>query len=162
MTNTGDGEAIMAPPPPADQPPGDSGTEAGRSVPASPGAQPSDTEQTKSTSETVPLPPRKVPGVEGSLTVPPVKGSITVAQQRERVREYLAKALLGILGATVLLGAALLAVSSWLELDTEAIERFFAPVFSAVVGIAGSAVGFYFGSESSGSTSDSDDKNGTV
>jgi hypothetical protein len=78
---------------------------------------------------------------------PTLQGSIDIHGRREYVRELLAKRLVWVLGLTILAGFLLVATITWTKLNEEDIRSFFGMVFTAIVALVSSVVGYYFGSE---------------
>lgn len=66
---------------------------------------------------------------------------------KDGVRWFLARGLIWILGATVFAIVALLATTRWTGLTPEEISNSTAAVFTALVSLTGSALGFYFGTK---------------
>ena len=66
---------------------------------------------------------------------------------KDSVRWFLARGLLGILGATILAIFLLLATKTFTGLTSEEISNSTAAIFTALVSLTGSALGFYFGTK---------------
>lgn len=79
--------------------------------------------------------------------VPRGKGEVEAVTHRDRVRWQLAKYLILLLAGTVFLTFALLATSKWTGVQSNEIRGVFDLMFTALVALVGSAVGFYFGAE---------------
>lgn len=77
-------------------------------------------------------------------TPPDPGGQIT---QVDRVRELLAKRLVWLLAATILLGFVMLSTTRWTKLSPPDVKSSFELFFTALVTLVSSVIGFYFGSE---------------
>jgi hypothetical protein len=66
---------------------------------------------------------------------------------KDGVRWFLARGLVWILGGTIFAILALLATKRWTGLTTEEISNSTAAIFTALVSLTGSALGFYFGTK---------------
>lgn len=77
---------------------------------------------------------------------PPRSGTVEVSH-KEKVQWRLARYLTLLLASTILIAAAMLASTKWTGVSPEDITVMFAPLFTALVALVGSAVGFYYGSE---------------
>jgi hypothetical protein len=65
----------------------------------------------------------------------------------DRVRELLAKRLVWILAATIILGFGLLATTHWTHVAPDDVRSIFELFFTALVTLVSSVCGFYYGSE---------------
>lgn len=90
--------------------------------------------------------------------IPDIRGRISIDERREIVRQSLAKLLIWILVGTLTGGffsvvvLELIAAEKSIKIDIELIRSIFEMIFTAIVAIVGSVVGFYFGSAKNGNT----------
>jgi len=126
------------------------------------------------TSDTVAVePPRAAGGGENSAPTKPAPtrlepvdvwtaagkapGRADIEKQREDVREFLAKWLLGLLAGTMLVGAAMMVTRRWTHISGDDTRLFFQVGFSAIIALVSAATGFYFGNSAGSGTSGSGD-----
>lgn len=89
---------------------------------------------------------------------PAVGGSVEVVTHTARVRWLIARNLIRILAATIAGVLALAATSRWTGVSLQEIQATVSPIFTALVSLVSSAVGFYFGTEKfNGSNAPSED-----
>jgi hypothetical protein len=89
---------------------------------------------------------RPLPPVTASGLARDIRGQVSITQQRENVREFLAKRLIAILAGLLLIGFILLATERYTGLSTDDIRAFFELVFTPLIALVSAATGFYFGS----------------
>lgn len=73
--------------------------------------------------------------------------SVEDVTHADKVRKLIVVWLLSILSGTIALGMASVATTKWTTIPADDIRTFFQIVFSAVVTLVSTAVGFYFGTE---------------
>jgi len=95
--------------------------------------------------------------ISASALARDVSGTVSIARQREYVREFLAKRLVLLLSALLAAGLLLIGLQRWTHVPVEAVTSFFQLVFSPVIALVSAATGFYFGTSTvNASDSDSD------
>ncbi|GAB1516804.1 hypothetical protein JCM33774_88490 [Actinophytocola sp. KF-1] len=71
---------------------------------------------------------------------------LSLAEQRENVREFLAKRLVALLAGVLAIGLLLLAIQHWTGVNTADIRSLYDVLFSPLIALVSAATGFYFGS----------------